>query len=78
MSTVCAAASPLNCYWIARHSEGRIGEHAYAVCQRQRHQDRIVSEADCARCPFWQEHGEIASAADEPAPWARLTQSFTG
>jgi hypothetical protein len=78
VNTACAATSPLNCYWIAKNSEGRIGEHAYAICQRLRNDDRIIGEADCARCPFWLENDSGVNVADEPAPWLRATQSFVG
>ena len=67
MSRICVIASPLNCRWIVRGSEVRLGEYAYALCQRMRTRDRIVNEADCARCPLWLEPEDVRSEyASEP------------
>jgi hypothetical protein len=78
MSLVCTTASPFNCYWIAAGSEKRVGDYAYAVCQRSRGHDRIVNEADCARCPLWREPaddvkeiGSFPQGPMTPVYWVR-------
>ena len=55
MNRVAAQASPFNCAWIPRGSIGNIGGYTYAVCARVPDFPRTVSEADCLRCPLWQE-----------------------
>jgi hypothetical protein len=50
-----AAQTPFNCAWVPRGSVGRIGSYTYAVCTRVPDFPRTVDEADCMRCPLWQE-----------------------
>jgi hypothetical protein len=57
--TTTACASPFNCRWIARGSEHHVGDWNYAICVRVRDTDRIVNEADCSRCPRWQEPDDL-------------------
>ena len=55
MKRVAAQSSPFNCAWIPKGSIGTIGGVTYGVCARVRELARTVSEADCLRCPLWQE-----------------------
>jgi hypothetical protein len=63
MNRVCAV-SPFNCGWIDKNTIGRLGDDSYAVCRRDRDRDRIVNEAECARCPRWE---EVEAAQDQEA-----------
>jgi hypothetical protein len=54
-SRVAALESPFNCAWIPRGSVERIDDFTYAICTRVPDFPRTVSEADCLRCPFWNE-----------------------
>jgi hypothetical protein len=65
MSRICTTASPLGCYWVVQGSEARLGDYAYAVCRRMRGRDRIVNEADCARCPLWRTREDDAESTAE-------------
>lgn len=76
MSSVCTTASPLSCYWIAAGSEKRVGDYAYAVCQRSRGHDRIVNEADCARCPLWREPADDVKEQVPSTFWSPRIQAF--
>jgi hypothetical protein len=72
MSRTCTV-SPFNCRWIAQASIAQLGDYKYAVCSRNRHCDRIVNEAECARCPRWEDAG---TAADEPKAWDLQPRGF--
>jgi hypothetical protein len=51
----CAlSTSPLNCRWVQPGSRGRLEACEYAVCERQKDVVRVVSDAECKFCPFWQ------------------------
>lgn len=63
MNRVCAV-SPFNCEWINKTTIAQLGDYSYAVCRRDRHRDRIVNEAECARCPRW---AEVEAAQDQGA-----------
>jgi hypothetical protein len=54
MARIAVNASPFNCRWIERGSEGRISNWSYALCLRIRDQPRVVSEPECARCLLWE------------------------
>jgi hypothetical protein len=59
MSQVISRTSPFNCQWIEKGSEGRMGLLMYAMCTRIRSGLRVVSEEECAECPFWREPRDI-------------------
>lgn len=59
MKRVAAQASPFNCVWISKGSIGNVSGFTYAVCIRVPDFPRTVSEADCMRCPLWQEPPNI-------------------
>jgi hypothetical protein len=46
--------SPLKCRWVVPGSEHHEGCWSYAMCVRVRAVERLVNEADCARCPRWE------------------------
>ena len=54
MTRTPAAASPLQCVWIVRGSEGSVGSYSYALCARYEIGARVVSEEECASCSLWQ------------------------
>jgi len=54
MSRTAADASPLQCVWIVRGSEGSVGSYSYALCGRYEIGPRVVSEEECAGCHLWQ------------------------
>ena len=49
-----AATSPLNCFWIDPGSRHSLEGFEYAVCQRIPDAPRVVNEAECAHCPWWE------------------------
>lgn len=55
MAPVTAYASPFNCRYIEAGSEMQVSVWNYALCTRTSDRPRIVSETECARCPWWQE-----------------------
>ena len=54
MTRTAAAASPFQCVWIVRNSEGAVGSYSYALCGRYEIGPRVVSEEECASCHLWQ------------------------
>ena len=54
MTRTAADASPLQCVWIVRGSEGSLGSYSYALCGRYEIGPRVVSEEECASCDLWQ------------------------
>jgi hypothetical protein len=54
MTTTAAAASPFQCVWIIRGSEGSVDTHYYALCGRYEVGPRVVHEEECASCHLWQ------------------------
>jgi hypothetical protein len=54
MAHTAVTASPLGCRWIQRGSEMSLSPWTYALCLRAR-EPRVVSETECAHCPWWEE-----------------------
>jgi len=54
MAQAAVNSSPFNCRWIQRGSEMRVSNWSYALCVRVHDNPRVVSEAECERCTWWQ------------------------
>jgi hypothetical protein len=81
MTRTAAAASPLQCVWIVRGSEGSVGSYSYALCGRYQIGPRVVSEEECASCDLWQpspvlERREIAPLSVHLQPPVPRTASI--
>ena len=68
--TVTAATSPLNCLWIDPGSRRALEGFEYAVCQRTPDAERVVSEAECRYCPFWEPPRTVRSTRGGTNPEA--------
>jgi len=42
---------PFECLWIVPGTVASVGKWTYAMCCRVPGENRVVNEADCARCP---------------------------
>jgi hypothetical protein len=71
MNRICAV-SPFNCGWIDKTTIAQLGDYSYAVCRRDRYRDRIVNEAECARCPRWEEF----EATEDHEAWPGQLHGF--
>jgi len=78
MRHTAITTSPFSCQWIQRGSEGSIEGFRYAICQRIRDAERVVSEVECAQCPFWEPplSGVSARATIVPVTAIRVSSTF--
>ena len=61
MARVAINASPFNCRWVLTGSELQLEQWTYAICLRERHYVRVVSENECGRCACWEQPTDGAS-----------------
>ena len=75
MAQLAINASPFRCRWIATGTEMRIEQWTYAICERCRNQQRLVSEDECSCCACWEPGTDVRVGAADAREARRETVS---
>lgn len=63
MAITAINVNPLNCRWVEPGSEIPAGQTVFALCVRVQDLPRIVTDAECAGCPLWEDPDALLRVA---------------